>query len=121
MHECGAAYRRRGRGQYTPAAAGACLAAVEEYVAGVLRDIRARAAGLATTVQNMLPHPVHASYPAFAGESRGGDEGSIQDEAAARLAAHVSAAGERRSGRRSSLSAATAAADTSAFGRADTG
>ena len=121
MHECGAAYRRRGRGRYAPAAAGAGLAAVEEYVAGVSQDMRARAAGLATTVQNMLPHPVHASYPADAGESRGGDEGSSQGEVAARLAAHVSAAGERRSGRRSSLSAATAAADTSAFGRADTG
>ena len=98
MHECGAAYRRRGRGRYAPAAAGVGLAVVEEYVAGASRDIRTRAAGLTPTPR--------VDVAVLDAGSRDGDEGSSQGEVAARLAAHVLAAGEHRSGRRSSATAA---------------
>ena len=90
MHQCGEAFRRRGGGRRAAAAADAGLEEVEAYVAAAQRDIRGRAAALATR------EGADAVAVAGAGERCGAAE-------AVRLAAHVTAAGNRRSGRRVSI------------------
>jgi cell division cycle 14 len=83
MRQCGDAYRRRGGGRRPPAPADADLPAVERYVAAAAADIRARAAAL------------HGAAVKNAAAAVG-----LVGPAAERLAAHVSAAADRRSGRR---------------------
>ena len=85
MHRCGETYRRRGGGRLAPAPADADLGAVEAYVAAAARDIRARTAAAATTAAAAGPRPLDGSRAAADAEA---------------LAAHVAAAGDRRSGRR---------------------
>ena len=79
MRQCGAAFRRAGGGRRAALRAGSGLKEVEEYIAATARDIRSRLA---------------AAQELASSAAAGGAE---------RLAAHVAAAAEGRSGRRASL------------------
>ncbi len=92
MRQCGEAFRRRSAARCAPLPPGGSLADVEAYVASVTRDIRSRAAALHSAAAPASAAPETASDPAPAQQ----------------LAAHVSAATDRRAARRASASAGPA-------------
>jgi hypothetical protein len=97
MHQCGDAFRRRGGSRRVAAPANADLAAVEAYVAAAAADIRSRVAAIHGAAAPPTGFPPHTPAPIPA-------EGAAAAAAEAeRLAAHVSAATNQRSGRRSLL------------------
>ena len=96
MWQCGDGFRRRMGGRRPAPACGEDLAAVEAYIAAVSGDIRSRAAALqsAAAADETTSDVEDPTSPTAAAAAA----------AAAELAAHVSSAADRRSGRRASVS-----------------